>query len=319
MKRFLFRVLLPMVVILSILFFCGECYLRSLPNDFKSKAEYLNEHAKEIKILVSGSSCTAMGVKPACFEWQPSYSCAYANQSFYYSYLILDKYIDQMDSLRWVILDATYAGLWSTGKFAQTYNKKYSIYYGFNNFKGFKNRYELSANSEDMYKRLTHESDRAAFTTCDQDGFQSRYFEALPYDDYKWKIYGKSHCQDDHTLIDEENACQICDSNTVILKRMITLCEDHGVKVLFVSTPCHPYYYEYYNPIQKGIVDSTYSALSKEYDNVKWMDFTTSNDYGNDMLSNVNHLNTKGAIKFTKMLNDSILLWEKNNSFSDCY
>lgn len=312
MKKFLLRVLLPSVIIIFVLLGIAELYLRSLPNDFKYKAEYMDEHAPEIKILVIGSSCTAMGVKPSCFDWQPSFSCAYANQAFLYNYLILNKYINEMDSLRCVILDATYAGLWGTGTgtTAKTYVKRYSIYYGLDNFKGFENNYEISASINDIYERLTHKSDRKAFTTCDADGFQSRYFEDLPYDDEKWKEHGKKFGGTNHTLIYRENAKEIYESNTELLKEIITVCKKHGVKVLFVSTPCHPYYYESNDPIQKKIVDSTYNALCDEYDNVKWFDFTKSEDYNIDERSNTNHLNTKGAIKFTKMINDSIIEWK---------
>lgn len=309
MKKFLFKVLVPTIAIFFLLLGCAELYLRSVPNDFKDRAEYMSKHASEVKVLVIGSSCTAMGVKPACFDFQPAYSLAYANQSISYSNLILMKYIEDMDSLKYVIMDATYAGLWDDGEFAQTFVKKYSIYYGLNNFIGFNNRFEISANIKDIYERLTHKSDRKAFTTCDTDGFQSRYFEDLPYDDEKWKEHGKKFGGINHTLIYREDAKEICERNTAILKEMITVCKYHGVNVLFVSTPCHPYYYESNNPIQKRIVDSTYNALCNEYDNVNWIDFTMSEDFSIDERSNTNHLNTKGAIKFTRMINDSIIKW----------
>lgn len=311
MKKFLFRVLLPTVVISITVLCCVELYLRSLPNDFKLKANYLDKHASEIKILVNGASCSAMGIKASCFDWQPSFSCAYVNQSIYYSYLIFNKYINQMDSLKYLVLDAPYAGLWGTGKAAKTYVKRYYIYYGLHCFSGFENRYEISANIKDILKKLIHVSDQAAFTTCEEDGFQSRYFEDIPYDDEKWRVYGKSHCVNDHTLINSDNAKEICLRNTEYLKQMISTCKDKGIKVVLVSTPCHPYYYEYYNPVQKKISDSTYNALCNEFDNVKWLDLTTSDEYSIDDFINVNHLNTQGAIKLTKTLNDSIATWSR--------
>lgn len=309
MKKFLFKVLVPTIVITIAILGCVEMYLRSVPNDFKYKAEYMNKKASEIKIWVMGSSCAAMGVKPSYFHWQPSFNCAYANQSIYYTYLIFNKYIDQMDSLRYVILDATYAGLWGTGEFAKTFVKRYYIYYGLHEFKGFENRYEISANIKDVYEKLTHKSDRAAFTTCDEDGFQSRYFEDIPYKDEVWRNYGRSHSEVDHYMLDNDNVEETYAKNTDYLKQILSMCKRRGVKVVFVSTPCHPYYYEYYDPTQIRIVDSTYKALCSEYDNVKWLDLTTSEDYSIDEFSNVNHLNTKGAIKFTRMLNDSIMKW----------
>lgn len=311
MKKFLFRVLVPTIVITIVILSCVELYLRSLPNDFKLKAEYLDKHASEIKILVNGSSCSAMGVKASCFDRQPAFNSAYVNQSIYYSYLIFNKYINQMDSLRYLILDATYAGLWGTGEAAKTYVKRYYIYYGLHCFSGFENRYEISASIKDIYKKLIHESDQAAFTTCDEDGYQSRYFEDMPYNDEKWREYGKSHCEKDHTIIYRENAKEICLKNTEYLKQMISKCKDKKIKVVFVSTPCHPYYYEYYNSVQKRICDSTYNALCDEFDNVKWLDLTTSDEYSIDDFINVNHLNTNGAIKFTKTLNDSIASWSR--------
>ena len=304
--------LLPTIAIIITVLASAELYLRSLPNDFKYRANYMNEHVSEIKVLVIGASCTAMGVKPSYFDWQPSFSLAYANQPILYSYLILNNYIDRMDSLRCVVMDATYGGLWDKGQNAKSFLKRYSIYYGLNDFKGFENNYEISANIKDIYKRLIHESDRAAFTTCDLDGFQSRYFVNIPYDDEKWKTHGQKFSVE-HTLfnttIDNDDAQKVCGDNYVLLNQIVSLCEKRKVKVLFVSTPCHPYYYNGYNPIQKGIVDSTFAALCREFNNVKWFDYTESEYFNNEDFSNSNHLNTNGAIKLTKMLNDSIEKW----------
>lgn len=48
--------------------------------------------------------------------------------------------------------------------------------------------------------------------------------------------------------------------------------------------------------------------MCKEFDNVKWLGYTTMS-FDTDEMLNVNHLNTKGAIKFTKIINDSIVTW----------
>lgn len=310
MGKFILKVIIPTMIIVLFIFVGLEIYLRNLPNDFKSKAEYMEEHAGDIKILVLGSSGASMGIKPSCFSHQPSYSCAYANQSTDYNLLILQKYLDRMDSLRYLILDAQYASpWWRLEDQAQTFVKKYVIYYKLDGYNGFENNFEISASIRDLIGRVFHLSDREAFTTCDNDGFQSRYFINIPYDDQQWKDYGEEHCKE-HTIYNrKKDGGEVYWANYEKLRAIIMMCKEHGVNVLFVSTPCHPYYYNYYDENQYAIFYDTYSGLSKKYDNVKWLDYTRSDEFNSDDMSNICHLNTQGATKLTRMLNDSIKKW----------
>lgn len=306
MKKFVFGIIIPVLVGVFLILGAAEMYLRSLPNDFKSKAAYMKQHGREIKILVLGSSGSSMGIKPSCFDMQPSYNCAYANQSIYYNYLILNKYIGDADSLKYVIMDAQYPGLWWLMEdYAATWIKKYVIYYGLEGFKNINDHLEISANLNDIIDRLRHVSDKAACTTCDEDGFQSKYFIEIPYNEQRWKEFGKFHCEE-HTNYNRERGDVILRDNVELLKKMILMCKERGVDVVFVSTPCHPYYYNWFNTEQQKVWFQIYDDLSKEYDNVKWFDFTKSVEFSHEDMSNICHLNTKGAIKFTRMLNDTI-------------
>lgn len=63
MKRFYYAIIL---FILPIIVFMGmaELYVRSLPNIYKYKNDWMEQHAEEVETLILGSSHTMFGVNP---------------------------------------------------------------------------------------------------------------------------------------------------------------------------------------------------------------------------------------------------------------
>ena len=305
MKRFLFRVLLPVVVVLSLLFVSGEFYMRSLPNDFKTKNLYLENNAQELKIMVLGTSTVSMGIKPSYFEIQPAYNFAYASQNLEYNYWILSKCFDQMDSLKYVIMDMSFGQPWNSGEsIAPKRNKFYRIYYG---YPELSIKLEMSSPVKELFHRIMPSNGKEAYQTIDNDGYQSGYYEDIPYDEQIWKASVEWSIDYYSKLIHNEQAMMKYKRSVDIMGKIINKCQEKNVKVVLVTPPAMSMYYDKMDNYQRETMYHVADSLSDAFDNVVYWDFMKADSlFTVDEFYNPTHLNPRGAKKFTLMLNDSI-------------
>jgi len=305
MKRFLFRVLFPVVVVLSALFFGGECYLRSLPNDFKTKNQFLVDNAKKLKIVVLGASTVSMGIKPSCFDIQPAYNFAYASQNLEYNYWILSKCFDQMDSLKYVIMDMSWGMPWNSGdSVSPSINKFYGLYYG---YPRKKLEFEMLSSVQEIKHRIWPTNAKEAYQTIDDDGYQSGYYDDVPYDEESWKHsveWSINHYSD---RIHDEDAHIKRHNSVELLCKIISQCQEKNVKVILVTPPAMRMYYDRMDNYQRETMYHVADSLTNAFDSVVYWDFMKADSlFTVDEFYNPTHLNPRGAKKFTLMLNDSI-------------
>ena len=318
MKKFLLAVILPLFLAVLGFLIVGEIVLRSLPGDIKYKSEYMNKNASRIKILVLGPSTTSMGVKPAYFDIQPSFNCAMGAQGIEEDYWILSKYIDQMDSLRVVILDFPAIGVVESTKGANnaqdevmgvgntSRTKKYRIYYDCPYYTGIENNFEITSGVSDVIRTIlvnsTNKSPDMFLSIDKEDGYQSHYFVEMSDDEQQWRHSAAN-------IINRLNKSKTMtrdEQHWDYLEKMITLCDNHGVIVLLVTCPTHPFYYSLLDPERHELRKNQAHELEEKYTNVKYIDGLEFPLTQKEMF-NPNHLNPAGAEKFTRMLNDTIM------------
>lgn len=295
MKKFIFKVLIPTLVILGGLLGGLEMLLRCIPNDYKTQREYIESHADSIKVLILGSSSTSRGIVPRYLDIQPAYNCAYSARSVDYDYFILKKYINRMDSLKYVILDMNYNKMWhkmGLGKKSETYLKYYSIYWGITLYKGFNYQYELSTSFTDIpglrykYKK----------STLEYDGYQSG--GNGNYNEQKWKSDAQTRVMKN---IDNKDYEYIL----YYTRKIVEMCKERNVRVLMVWIPVDKTYSDCFEYQRLSLINNTMVKLQNEYDNFSYLNFNDSTFSYLDMM-NCNHLNREGAIKLTKKVNDFI-------------
>lgn len=305
MNRFLLRLLLPIVVILSILFWGGEFYLHSLPNDFKTKNQYLEDNAKDLKIMVLGASTISMGIKPSYFDMQPAYNFGYASQSNEYNLWILSKHFSEMDSLQYVILDMSLGAPWLYGdSLAEGRNKFYRLYYG---YKDLPIEFEMMASLSELKHRIFPVDNKQALKTIDDDGYQSGFYEDVPYDELRWEKSALWSVDYFNNLAYGENANERYNGSVNCICKIIELCKRKNIRVVLVTPPMMELFY---SKLKDKLVKDSYhvaDSLANAYDNVIWLNFFNADSlFSVEEFYNPTHINPRGAKKFTMMLNDSI-------------
>jgi len=88
-----------------------ELLLRSIPNTYDIKNSLLEENASNIEIVLCGTSHTFGGIDPTQFD-KFTVNIANDSQSLYYDIMILEKYLDQLTSLKMVVFEINFFSLY---------------------------------------------------------------------------------------------------------------------------------------------------------------------------------------------------------------
>lgn len=304
MKKFIIKIALSIVLPLLILFITGEIILRSIPNNYSYKNDYLEKNSSSIKILALGSSHTFSGINPKYFS-SKAFNAAESSQSFKYDYWILSKFIHKMDSLEYVIIPISYFSPVMTMEsgYSNSFVKNYCIYYNcpFHKFEPEYNfeMWGFGPPTLDKIKSLFKEKDKSL--VCDKLGYGMRYNSKTRKAD--WYTRGKSRAKE-HTVDTINHA--ILNESYDYLRKMISLCKEKNIKVILLTTPAYKTYTDNLNPSQVKIMEEMGNKFSKENKNTIYLNLLTSPKFNQSDFFNTDHLSEIGAKKLTLMLNDTI-------------
>jgi hypothetical protein len=296
MKSYLKKIslfILPLLVFFAIL----EISLRRIPNDFKGKSQYLNQHAQELDILILGSSHSLSFIKPEMFQMN-TFNAANLHQTLQFDAYIFNKYIEQMKQLKCVILPISYGSY-----FASLENSKdkwrlknYNLYYG---YKKASLRYSFEvlngSTSEQLKSVIDYYLNDKSFISCTEKGYGIEFAKSAQADMNKMgKVAADRHTRD----CSEENI----ESSMKAIESIIENCEKRNIRVILYTAPAwHTYRKEIVPKIMNQTMELTQQLLRK-YDNVEYKSYLEDSNFHNDDFRDVDHLNEKGAEKFTEMI-----------------
>lgn len=106
MKLFYLGIILFM---LPIFVFMGaaEYAVRQIPNEYKYKNDWMDQHAEEVETLILGNSHTAAGINPA-FIGDKVFNLSLSGQDYMYSHYLFFKWRNRYRNLKTVIIPVSY-------------------------------------------------------------------------------------------------------------------------------------------------------------------------------------------------------------------
>ena len=300
MKLFLRKISLFVLPVLVSLF-CVEYAIRSLPNSFKLKNEFIENSGGEIETLILGSSHTFYGLNPKCFQ-SKTFNFANISQSPDVDLAILKSYEDELINLKTVVIRLSYDTL-----FEQLKNssedwrlKDYKLYTDVNFEYLLKHNSEiLSIGTRQVLKVLKNNYvDEESLLNCDSLGWGNDLINK-PKLDLKnvGPIAAKRHTASSWELLEK---------NIVEFENLITRCKTKSIKVILITPPS---YNSYYNNLDKSQLKKMYKVgreLSDNYSNCYYYDFLKSEDFKEDDFYDADHLNASGTKKFSSIVNSLI-------------
>lgn len=290
--------LIPLLLFLS----TYEIIIRHIENDYSFKNNWLEANSDKVEILSMGSSYCYWGIDPACFSLE-AFNAGHERQSMKYNYLIFNKFIEKMGSLKFLIITV------SCGEpFFETDRKqliqKYALYYHIpinHSLLYFDFLYGIHIRS--AYKYILNGT--SSMRTCTELGFSPHI--NLNND---WKRYAKEAAK--YMAVNNihshkyQPVLRKYDQNMEYLRQIAESCKDRNVKVILVSTPFHSLFRENINNDIWTMTMNFCNIITKELNNVKYINLFDDARFCDEDFYDAYHLNVNGASKLSSILNEYI-------------
>lgn len=295
-RTFLF--VLPVMVC----FIIGEMLLRSIPNDYARKRSIMDANAASFKVLILGNSHAYYGINPTYLS-VPAFNAGNVSQSIDFDRKLLLKYIDRMDSLKCVVVVvSSYSLFHRLEEGLEPWRaKNYRIYFG------LETDSYLNTSTEIIGNRLSVNSDRLISyylqgrteVTSSIDGWGSNFTADVTKDiEATGTAAARRHTKRDRSL---------APINIGYLKEISRTLEPKGVRIIFVTLPA---YRSYWLSLDKEQWDSTRAAMLSivaQHPNAQYVDMLNDDRFTAGDFYDGDHLNDRGAAKFSRILNGLIM------------
>ncbi len=298
MKRFIIR----LTIFLSILLFTGitiELLLRNIPNNYKFKRHYLDEHAGIIETLVLGNSHLFYGIDPTYLRTD-AFNAGNVSQPLYYDYLLLKKYEHQWKKLSKIVIPIDYFSMFSSMETGgEPWRAQYyKAYFDINVTKPtdglelFCNTFELNIDKIINYYIFDEQE-----LNCSSLGWGTTYQSLKSKDLMKTGIKAAAR----HTYADE----RYIKENLQVLIRIFKFAKARNIEVLLVTSPTYKSYYNNLNEMQLYRTLEETNKLASRYQ-VKYVNMLKDRFFNETDFYDGDHLNEIGARKFSLRV-DSLL------------
>ena len=315
MKRFIKRGVIFAVLLLSV---CVgiELYLLTVLNEYSYKKQFVEQHKKEIKLLILGHSHAANGINAKLLNCG-AFNMANQGRIAYYGATLAERYIPQLKDLQYVIWPLGYNFQYTSYRYPCTQrNKKNSK--DINCVSSYKCMYEKYMNipynipgmywSELLHSKLDYarrilSRNFLAREICDTLGFEKIDIADRPS---TWQTE-KLPSEVDYK---SPNASLALAENLSYMKRIAQVCKDAHVKLIVLSTPCYKSYLELTTPIGLREMQNCIDTMKSVYPTLEYYNYMNDCRFIEEDFFNSSHLSNIGANKFTHIIATECLLKE---------
>lgn len=287
----------PILVVLVAM----EIFLQSIPNNYKIKSDYLENHSEAIETLILGNSHTYYGLNP---EWMDGHTFNMSNvsQSLDIDLAILQYYLPKMKQLNTVVMRLSYDSMFEILSETDEHwrykdynlNSKIPLKYTPKHHSEI-----LSISFKENLKRLfSYYIKNESSVTCNAYGWGTDAHSANAKDlNRTGVLVAKKHTA---------TSTHLFENNLQTLNNIAAICKTYNVNLYLVTTPA---FESYVSNLDYRQLDATINAglqVSKRYDNVFYYNFLEIWRFDTEYFFDADHLNERGAQLFSKMINNII-------------
>ena len=317
MIRFLYKFCFFFLLVILIIFVLDQ-FLYSIDSSYKEKINGLKINGKNINILVFGNSHATYGVNPKEFSLN-TYNIANVSQSLYFDKRIFLKYVNNLPNLKFCLISLDFHSfyfssqgdrdIWSFYSHGIKYKEKSYLLPNCSPFLfGYKPRFSSSFIKKYMQNKI----------------FKSKYIRNNCLDiengvDVSSEIYnGFAPFVNTTSLSVNEMSNRAKAFNNLAesnynesyeisndLKDFILILKKRNIYPILFTTPTHINFNKY---LSKKIIENNnkiINEITNKY-NIHYWNFFDDKTFVSEDFYNCDHLNSKGASKFSKILNNKL-------------
>lgn len=306
--KYLIYFALPFIILVG--FF--EIYLRQIDTTYTEKEKGIIQNQKKIEVLILGNSRATLGIDPNQFDLY-AYNLANVAQPFYYDKRIALKHLDNLSNLKYVFITLDGSSLY----YSRMDSREIWSYYG----NGVEYKDEMSFSSKYFYLKGYSVSIAIRLLKNDLSG-KYNTIKAIDLDpDYNLeRPIKKGFFTYKNTRAEGMSASHIFNRAgkgldkgiskqkgeiLMDLEDFIKTLKAKNITPILLTMPC---YKDYVKALNKNFVkrtESDFQNLAKKYHLEYWnyLNFPMERTDFHDC----DHLNVKGAEKFSKVLNERLM------------
>lgn len=280
-----------------ILAVAAELFLRSIPNPYKLKAQWMTDNSDSVEIVILGTSRAYYGIDPKCFSHK-AFNLANISQRPDYDLFLMQKYVIPCKNIKTVIMPTFYEQFLEH-PFEETVEwpraTYYKLYMGCDYHSDFsKYAFELSSLSA---AKVKFDEYLLGGESCDSLGFGLQY--QLKYKDMNvWNQEGRVEKFVKANTVADTTYLQYNYRN---IRKIAELAHKHNIRLVFVEMPCYKTYREMVDSAQIALNKRLLNQIIADY-NVDFFDFYDDPRFEDDDFFDFAHLSDVGAKKMTAIL-----------------
>ena len=291
MKKFLLRILLFLIPAISILV-GAECYMRSIPNSYQLKDDWMQRNGYAVSTLLLGNSHGYFALSPSVMG-DSVFNLCNVSQRLEQDCFLLRHYADKYKALKRIILVADNSNLFDTPMEDDeparvTY---YQLYMGYRAHSMLSQYGFELADMSYAWKKVNFYW-KGESIMCDSLGWGNNYVVAnRNADDFLYENVRQHHFaswEDTHRNRDNMNA-------------IAAWCQQHHVELILLQTPVCEDYTRKADPWQLRLVNAMVDSCCAQYGAQK-RDYSCDSRFRDTDFFDSDHLSDQGARKFSAIL-----------------
>jgi hypothetical protein len=330
MKKFITKLIqfsaLPFFMLL-----CFEIYLRNIDTLYTEKYNGLMNIKQEVEVLFLGNSHANYGINPLYIKDFKAYNLANVNQQIYFDKRLTIKAInDGLSNLKYVFISVDYHSLFTS---SQGIRNVWSFYANGIKYKnqdytreqisafiwGYTPKISFSLLKKDITRILKYGNSVIHFDVEDgvniNDTLYNGYigFEGINNQSFNNNIYRERAIFFKENQNNSERIEVIED-----LTSFISFLKNRNIEPILFSSPTYKEYNEYLDKEQINRNIKDINKICKDF-KIEYWRFDEDPRFSKEDFYNQDHLNNKGAEKFSKIINDKLKVYDKEYMHNKVY
>jgi DltD protein len=281
-----------------------EVNLLKIPNSYNVKRANFEEDIDKIQTLVLGSSQVLNAVNPTFLD-KKAFNLANTSQSYYYDINLTERYLDKMLQLKTICVGVAYFSFFSQ---MEDLDEEWRTFY-YDYFWGISCPHTEGGIDARKYSLIALYGN---WTTIKYASKNWKINEApllksngfMPKDTVSF--YGEINDSTGHgRFLVHQNEKREGRRKEIEndLSQFVEKLHQRNIKVVFFSTPLYKTYSQYLNKTELTENTQFIESLCTKY-NFKYWNFSNDSRFLITDFANNDHLNERGAEKFSRILND---------------
>lgn len=322
MKKFIIKII-QFTILPLLLLLCFDFYLRNIDTLYAAKYEGLMDLKKEIDVLFLGNSHANYAINPLYISDYKAYNLANVSQKIYFDKRLTIKAInDGLSSLKYVFISVDYHSLVSS---SQGIRNAWSFYANGIKYKnqnylkaqlspflwGYTPKASLSLLKKDIYRRLFYRDSEITYDVESgvniDDGLYNGF---IGFEGTSYQTFNSQNHKDKAALFQENPNNNERLEIIADLTDFISFLKARNIEPILFSSPTYTEYNDYLDKeqITRNIVDI--SNICEKF-NIQYWRFNEDVRFLKEDFYNPDHLNKKGAKKFSEILNNKLNEYDK--------